>query len=86
MMPGVIAAGVPVLSVHGMSIAPTFWIASGRLTTTLLRPSSTGPSSASGERPPGARPPEVKTVLTTRPTPLHDEAFRLLGLNPACTQ
>ena len=30
--------------------------------------------------------PEVKIVLTARPTPLQDKAFKLLGLNPACTQ
>ena len=30
--------------------------------------------------------PESKIVVTTRPTPLHDKAFRLLALNPACTQ
>ena len=30
--------------------------------------------------------PEVKIVLTTRPTALQDKAFRLLSLNPACTQ
>ena len=30
--------------------------------------------------------PEVKIILTTRPTPLEAKAFKLLGLNPACTQ
>jgi transposase len=30
--------------------------------------------------------PAAKIVLTTRPTPLQDKAFKLLGLNPACTQ
>jgi hypothetical protein len=30
--------------------------------------------------------PEAKIVLTTRPTPLQQKAFSLLGLNPACTQ
>jgi hypothetical protein len=30
--------------------------------------------------------PEAKIILTTRPTPIQDKAFRLLGLNPACTQ
>ena len=30
--------------------------------------------------------PEVKIVITTRPTPLQTKAFELLGLNPACTQ
>ena len=30
--------------------------------------------------------PEVKIALTTWPTPLQDKAFKLLGLNPACTQ
>jgi hypothetical protein len=30
--------------------------------------------------------PEVKITLTTRPTPLQDKAFKLLRLNPACTQ
>ena len=30
--------------------------------------------------------PEVKIVLTTRPTPLQAKAFALLALNPACTQ
>ena len=34
---------VPVLSVHRMSIAPKFWIASSRLTTTFLRASRTAP-------------------------------------------
>jgi hypothetical protein len=34
---------VPVLSVHSTSIAPRFWIASRRLTTTLLRDSTTAP-------------------------------------------
>ena len=29
---------------------------------------------------------EAKIVITTRPTPLQDKAFRLLALNPACTQ
>ena len=30
--------------------------------------------------------PEAKIVTTTWPTPLQAKAFRLLGLNPACTQ
>jgi hypothetical protein len=30
--------------------------------------------------------PQAKIPLTTRPTPLQDKAFKLLGLNPACTQ
>ncbi|MFN9030355.1 MAG: IS1634 family transposase, partial [Betaproteobacteria bacterium] len=30
--------------------------------------------------------PAAKIVLTSRPTPLQDKAFKLLGLNPACTQ
>lgn len=30
--------------------------------------------------------PEVKIILTTRPTPVQNKAFSLLGLNPACTQ
>jgi Transposase DDE domain len=30
--------------------------------------------------------PEAKIVLTTRPTPLQQKAFSLLGLNPTCTQ
>ena len=30
--------------------------------------------------------PEAKIVLTTRPTPLQAKAFKLLNLNPACTQ
>ena len=30
--------------------------------------------------------PKAKIVVTTRPTPLQDKAFRLLALNPACTQ
>jgi len=30
--------------------------------------------------------PQAKIVLTTRPTPLQDKAFKLLGLNPGCTQ
>jgi hypothetical protein len=29
---------------------------------------------------------EAKIVITTRPTPLQQKAFALLGLNPACTQ
>jgi hypothetical protein len=30
--------------------------------------------------------PEAKIILTSRPTPIQDKAFKLLGLNPACTQ
>ena len=30
--------------------------------------------------------PEVKIVITTRPTSLQAKAFELLGLNPTCTQ
>jgi hypothetical protein len=30
--------------------------------------------------------PAAKIVITTRPTPLQQKAFALLGLNPACTQ
>ena len=30
--------------------------------------------------------PEAKIVTTTRPTPLQAKAFKLLGLNPTCTQ
>jgi hypothetical protein len=30
--------------------------------------------------------PQAKIVLTTRPTPVHAKAFKLLDLNPACTQ
>jgi len=30
--------------------------------------------------------PDAKIVITTRPTPIQDKAFKLLGLNPACTQ
>ena len=30
--------------------------------------------------------PEAKITTTTRPTPLQAKAFKLLGLNPACTQ
>jgi len=30
--------------------------------------------------------PNAKIVITTRPTPLQDKAFKLLGVNPACTQ
>lgn len=30
--------------------------------------------------------PKAKIILTTRPTPLQQKAFSLLGLNPACTQ
>ena len=30
--------------------------------------------------------PEAKIVTTTRPTPVQTKAFKLLGLNPACTQ
>ena len=30
--------------------------------------------------------PEAKIVITTRPTPLQDKAFKLLALNPTCTQ
>ena len=29
--------------------------------------------------------PNAKIVITTRPTRLQDKAFKLLGLNPACT-
>jgi transposase len=30
--------------------------------------------------------PEAKITLTARPTPVQNKAFKLLGLNPACTQ
>ena len=30
--------------------------------------------------------PQAKIVLTTQPTPIQTKAFKLLGLNPACTQ
>lgn len=30
--------------------------------------------------------PAAKIIITTRPTPLQQKAFALLGLNPACTQ
>jgi hypothetical protein len=30
--------------------------------------------------------PQAKITLTSRPTPVQDKAFKLLGLNPACTQ
>jgi transposase len=30
--------------------------------------------------------PDAKIIITTRPTPLQDKAFRLLGINPACSQ
>lgn len=30
--------------------------------------------------------PSAKIVITTRPTPLQEKAFQLLGINPACTQ
>lgn len=30
--------------------------------------------------------PSAKIVITTRPTPLQDKAFRLLGVNPDCSQ
>ncbi len=30
--------------------------------------------------------PEAKILMITRPTPLQDQAFRLLGVSPACTQ
>ena len=30
--------------------------------------------------------PNARIVITTRPTPLQDKAFKLLGVNPACTQ
>lgn len=30
--------------------------------------------------------PQAKIVITTRPTPLQDKAFKLIGANPACTQ
>ncbi|MCL2330192.1 MAG: hypothetical protein FWC56_02705 [Phycisphaerae bacterium] len=29
---------------------------------------------------------EAKIVPTTRPTPLQEKAFKLLAINPACTQ
>lgn len=30
--------------------------------------------------------PQAKVVLTTQPTPIQAQAFKLLALNPACTQ
>ena len=30
--------------------------------------------------------PDAKIAITTRPTPLQAKAFKLLALNPACTQ
>ena len=30
--------------------------------------------------------PDAKLVMTTRPTPVQEKAFRLLNINPACTQ
>jgi hypothetical protein len=30
--------------------------------------------------------PNAKIVITTRPTPLQDKAFRLLGVKPDCSQ
>jgi hypothetical protein len=30
--------------------------------------------------------PKAKIILTTRPTPLQDKAFKLLGVSPARTQ
>jgi len=30
--------------------------------------------------------PKAKIVLTTRPTPVQEKAFKLLGVNPARTQ
>jgi len=30
--------------------------------------------------------PKAKIILTTRPTPLQEKAFSLLGVNPARTQ
>lgn len=30
--------------------------------------------------------PGAKIIITTRPTPLQEKAFKLLGINPACTQ
>jgi hypothetical protein len=30
--------------------------------------------------------PHAKIIITTRPTPVQDKAFRLLNVNPACTQ
>jgi len=30
--------------------------------------------------------PQATIVMTSRPTPVQDKAFQLLGLNPACTQ
>lgn len=30
--------------------------------------------------------PEAKIVVTTRHTPIQAKAFKLLGINPACTQ
>jgi hypothetical protein len=30
--------------------------------------------------------PQAKIILTTQPTPIQTKAFKLLGLNPACTQ
>ena len=37
-------------------------------------------------RPDPAACPNAKIVTTTRPTPVQIKAFKLLGLNPACTQ
>jgi hypothetical protein len=30
--------------------------------------------------------PDAKLVITTRPTPIQEKAFRLLNVSPACTQ
>jgi hypothetical protein len=30
--------------------------------------------------------PDAKLVMTTRPTPIQEKAFRLLNVNPCCTQ
>ena len=30
--------------------------------------------------------PEARIVMITRPTPVQEKAFRLLNVNPACTQ
>jgi hypothetical protein len=32
------------------------------------------------------RNPDAKIVMSTRPTPVQEKAFRLLNVNPGCTQ
>ena len=57
-----------------------------RLAAAQLPDAAAGPRHAGLQRHPHTSNPEAKIVITTRPTPLQEKAFRLLGLSPACTQ